>query len=141
MAGMSESELGAAEALQQARQLGATVRVGSRWYLRYLLSYAGLSAALVLSIGLSGGAAGALIATGLFLALTGILSAWALRQRVWSRGASRRHVLMMIAWGLLYGLVLAAGLGWFRGNLAWWLPGAVAVALPPLAGALAEARQ
>jgi hypothetical protein len=48
---------------------------------------------------------------------------------------------MIGSWALVYLAVLLPGVTWFKGNPAWWLPGAVAVAVPSLLMARLTARR
>ncbi|MFE1765066.1 hypothetical protein ACWDBF_33765 [Streptomyces angustmyceticus] len=140
---MSEyaSKDAAAAALDRMQRLSSTVRDGARWYVRYQLVYGCASAVLVLSIGLLDRPYGVTIGIGLWCVAIAGLSVYAARQRVARRGFGRRHGIMIALWGLLYGVVLAPGTMWFPGNLAWWVPGALVVALPGLIGAYLEARR
>ncbi len=60
--------------------------------------------------------------------------------RVSSAGFGRRWVRAVAGWGVLYAAMMVLGLNLFRGDLAFWLPAAVAAALPLALGARAEAR-
>ncbi|WP_159471364.1 hypothetical protein OG879_21885 [Streptomyces caniferus] len=131
----------AAAALDRMQKLSSTVRDGTRWYVRYQLVYGCAAAVLVLFIGLLERPYGVTIGSGLWcVAITG-LSVYAARQRVARRGFGWRHGVMMTCWGLLYGAVLIPGTMWFPGDPAWWVPGALVVALPGLIGAYLEARR
>ncbi|MFF8787246.1 hypothetical protein [Streptomyces sp. NPDC015125] len=131
----------AAAALDRAQKLSSTVRAGARWYVWYQLIYGCASAVLVLSIGLLGRPYGVAIGIGLWCATITGLSVYVARQRVARRGFGVRHGVLIASWGLLYGAVLAPGTIWFPGVLAWWVPGALVVALPGLVGAYLEARR
>ncbi|WP_246430330.1 hypothetical protein [Streptomyces rectiverticillatus] len=52
-----------------------------------------------------------------------------------------RYQLMFGCAGLLHAAVITPGTIWFRGDLAWWIPGAAVVALPGLIGAWREAQR
>ncbi|WP_043265556.1 hypothetical protein [Streptomyces sp. CT34] len=131
----------AAAALARVEELGSTVRNGGKWYVRYQVIY-GLAAGLVvLSIGLVKHPYGVAVGVGFWCATVAGLSVYAARQRVSRLGFGRRHAAMIILWGLLYLAVLLPGTFWFKGAAAWWVPGAVVVALPGLIGGYLEARR
>lgn len=131
----------AAAALARAQELGSTVRNGSKWYVRYQVIYGCAAAVTVLAIGLLSHPYGVAIGIGFWLlSLTG-LSVYAARQPVARRGFARWHSGLIISWGLLYFAVLFPGLTWFAGVAAWWVPGAVVVALPGVIGGYLEARR
>jgi hypothetical protein len=139
---MSENEaMEPATALARAQELDATVRSGSRWYVRYQLIYAGAAAVAVFSLGLLNSPSGVAIVTACWMSVIAALIVYAIRQPVTRRGFGRRHTIMILAWALLYQAVLFPGVFWFQGDLTWWLPGAVVVALPGLVGAYLEARR
>ncbi|UQA93861.1 hypothetical protein [Streptomyces halobius] len=131
----------AAAALARAQRLGSTVRNGSKWYVRYQVIFGCAAAVAVLAIGLVRHPYGLAAGMGfLGLAITG-LSVYAARQPVARRGFARWHVGMIIAWALLYPAVLIPGAVWFEGVAAWWVPGAMVVALPGVIGGYLEARR
>lgn len=131
----------AAAALARAQELGSTVREGTRWYVRYQVIYGCASALVVLAIGLLGKPYGVAIGIGFWCAVIAGLSVYSARQRVARRGFGRRYAGMIIACGVLYGAVLTPGTIWFPGVAAWWVPGALVVALPGLIGGYLEARR
>ncbi|MFC5144000.1 hypothetical protein [Streptomyces aureoversilis] len=131
----------AATALARAQALDSTVRDGSRWFARYQLVFGCAAAVAVLACSLIDGPASA-IAFALFWAGTvTALAVWANLQPVRPRGLGRRHHYLIATWALLHAAVIAPGTTWFRGNPAWWVPGAVVVALPGLVGAWREGRR
>lgn len=139
---MSEHEaMEPAAALARARELDATVRSGSMWYVRYQLIYASAAAVAVFTLGLLSSPAGVAIVTVCWFIVIAALIIYALRQPVTRRGFGRRHTFMILAWAVLYQAVLMPGVLWFEGDLRWWLPGAVVVAAPGLVGAYLEARR
>lgn len=131
----------AVAALARAQELRSTVRDGTKWYAWYQVIYGIAAAAMVLSIGLISGPYGVAIGSGIWTAVLIGLSVYAARQRVARWGFQRRHASLLTAWGLLYGGVLSGGLIWFPGVVAWWVPGALLVALPGLIGGYLEARR
>ncbi|MEV0371010.1 hypothetical protein AB0I10_14430 [Streptomyces sp. NPDC050636] len=131
----------AAAALARAQELGSTVRNGSKWHIRYQVIYGCAAAVTVLAIGLLSHPYGLAVGMGIWaLALTG-LSVYAARQPVARRGSTRRLNGLIVVWGLLHVAVLSPGLIWFEGVAAWWVPGALVVALPSVIGGYLEARR
>ncbi|MBM4794216.1 hypothetical protein HXP44_19610 [Streptomyces sioyaensis] len=128
-------------ALARAQELRSTVRDGTKWYAWYQVIFGGAAAVMVLSIGLISRPYGVAIGCGMWVAVISGLSVYAARQRVARLGFQRRHASLIIVGGLLYGGVLSAGLIWFPGVVAWWVPGALLVALPGLIGGYLETRQ
>lgn len=131
----------AATALARAQELDSTVRSGSRWFIGYQLVYAGAAAVTVATLGALDNTVGVTIAVTFWIVTVAALSVYAARKPVSRHGLGRRHHVMIFAWTVLYLAVLLPGVSWFRGDLAWWLPGAVAVALPGLIGAYLAARR
>ncbi|MFE0377672.1 hypothetical protein ACFW1M_19270 [Streptomyces inhibens] len=131
----------AAAALARAQELSSTVRAGAKWYVRYQVVYGCAAAVVVLAIGLLSRPYGVAIGVGFWGLVVAGLSVYSARQRVARRGFGRWHASMIIAWGLLYAAVLVPGSIWFPGVVAWWVPGAVVVALPGLIGGYLEARR
>lgn len=131
----------AGAALARARELDASVRSGARWYVRYQFVY-GIAAALtVLAVGLLRHPWGVAVATAFWAGIVAGLSVYAARQPVVQQGFGRRHLRLVLVWALLYVTVLVPGVCWFEGVAAWWVPGAVVVALPGLIGGYLEARR
>ncbi|TJZ52779.1 hypothetical protein FCH28_16445 [Streptomyces piniterrae] len=131
----------AAAALARARELGSTVRNGSKWSVRYQVAYGCAAAVSMLAIGLLSHPYNVAFGIGFWiLALTG-LSVYAARQPVARRGFTRWNNGLIMAWALLFFAVLFPGITWFRGVEAWWVPGAMLVALPGLIGGYLEARR
>ncbi|BDM72980.1 hypothetical protein HEK616_64670 [Streptomyces nigrescens] len=131
----------AAAALARAQELSSTVRASTKWSVRYQVIYGCGSGVMVLALGLLGQPYGVVLGSIFWCATVGGLSVYAARQRVARRGFGRWRAGLIIAWGLLYNAVLVPGLIWFRGVTAWWVAGAVLVALPGLIGGYAEARR
>ncbi|KUL34961.1 hypothetical protein ADL22_29125 [Streptomyces sp. NRRL F-4489] len=131
----------AAAALARAAELGDTVRKGTRWSVRYQIVYGCAAGLMVLAIGLVKSPWGTAFGLAFWGAVVAGLSVYAARQPVARRGYGKRHAVLIASWGVLYGVVLAAGIAFFPGVAAWWVPGAVAVALPGLIGAYLEARR
>ncbi|MCR8576922.1 hypothetical protein GTW98_29415 [Streptomyces sp. SID8375] len=131
----------AAAALARAKELGSTVRNGTKWYVRYQVIYGCAAAVMVLSVGLLAPPHGVAIGTGIWVATIVALSVYAARQRVARRGFGRWHAGLITVWALLFLAVLIPGTLWHQGAASWWVPGAVVVALPGLIGGYMEARR
>ncbi|WP_030809254.1 hypothetical protein [Streptomyces sp. NRRL S-337] len=131
----------AAAALARAQELSSTVRASTKWSVRYQVIYGCGSGVMVLALGLLGQPYGVVLSSIFWCATVGGLSVYAARQRVARRGFDRWRSGLIIAWGLLYNAVLVPGMIWFQGVTAWWVAGAVLVALPGLIGGYAEARR
>ncbi|MEV6566519.1 hypothetical protein [Streptomyces kronopolitis] len=131
----------AVAALARAQELRSTVRDGTRWYAWYQVIYGSATAFTLLSTGLITRPYGVAIGCGVWIAVIVGLSVYAARQRVTRWGFQRRQACLVTAWGLLYGGVLTVGLIRFPGVVAWWVPGALLVALPGLIGGYLEARR
>ncbi|MFF2548040.1 hypothetical protein ACFVUY_36510 [Kitasatospora sp. NPDC058063] len=127
---MAQEAESAAQALTEAERLGRAVKDDSAWQGRYSLVFSCASAAAVLGLGAFPTKVAALTVTGLWVAFVAGISAWSARRPVSARGFGTRHVTMIVCWALVYVAVLVPGLAVFRGQMAWWVPGAVAVALP-----------
>lgn len=73
-------------------------------------------------------------------ALIAIMVIWSRRQPATLARTGRRVAKYWIMTGTLYGLALVIGLSWFTGRWDYWLPAALAVALPMVLGGVAERR-
>ncbi|MEU1674848.1 hypothetical protein ABZ752_22880 [Streptomyces roseifaciens] len=131
----------AATALARAQAMDSAVRDGSRWFARYQLVFGLAAGVAVLACSLIDGPASAIAFALLWTGTVTTLALWANRQPVSRHGLGRRHHHLIATWGLLHAAVIAPGTIWFRGEPAWWVPGAVAVALPGLVGAWREGRR
>ncbi|MQA85286.1 MAG: hypothetical protein GEV03_11830 [Streptosporangiales bacterium] len=109
----------AADALARAERLRRAVQRGSRWYVRYLVTFGVVWAGFV----------------------TGLSVLYAGRHRVSRRGYGRLHITWLAIWFALYCAVLIPGISWFHGELVWWLPGGFVVSLPCFVAAYWEHRR
>ncbi|TNY37871.1 hypothetical protein EIO00_06400 [Thermomonospora catenispora] len=126
-------------ALARARALQERVRHRSRWYARFLWLFG--AGSFVTTLLLAFGTPVRLVAAGLWGALVIGLSVYAVRQPVARHGFGVRHGVVIGVWATVYAVVVTVGVTAFDGDLRWWLPGAVAVALPALIGARLEGRR
>lgn len=123
----------AMDALERARVAEQRTRSRGAWYAVFAAAYAAASCALLLALGLAPSKATALWVTPAFLAVVAALVVFALRQPVRPRGFGALHVGAMAAWGVVYMVTLMVGVNVFPGETAWWVSGAVASTVPPLA--------
>ena len=65
-----------------------------------------------------------------FAAVVGVLTVTLMRGRAFSVGFRRRFVPAMLSWGATFGVLLALGLLALRGELLYWIPAGIVVALP-----------
>ncbi|WP_438486564.1 hypothetical protein [Streptomyces sp. S186] len=140
--GMGECASGdAAAALARAAELGATVRKSAKWFVWYQVGFGCATGLQMLAAGLLKAPFGASFSGAILGVSMAGLGVYAGRRPVVRQGYGRRMAAMMGFWGLLYGAVFIPGLIFFQGVAAWWVPGAVAVALPGLIGGYLEARR
>ncbi|MHA7134389.1 hypothetical protein [Oerskovia turbata] len=118
-----------------AKSSAATVDIGRRWIRAVFLSWAAMTTVVVLLVGL-GGTAGIIAGSTIAALFAAGVGAWAARQGVWVRGLSRRYLLAVLAWALLYAGALAVGTTTQAGNAAFWIPSALLTAAPMLLAAL-----
>ena len=121
----------AASALRRHRRIDQTVRARSGWYRRYLLIFGAGSVLTALLVGLAP-FPGSTVGTVVWVCLCAGLEEWSRRQPVSRSGKSRRHRWVIATWALAWAAVVVPGSVWFRGNPAWWVPGALVMALPAL---------
>ncbi|GGU48050.1 hypothetical protein GCM10010211_10270 [Streptomyces albospinus] len=131
----------ASAALARAEELGSVVRRGTRWFAWYQVVFGCGAGLQLLIVGLLKPAYAASFSGVVFGAVMAGLWVYVGRQPVVRRGFGTRIAIMVGAWALLYAAVLVPGFIWFQGVAGWWMPGAVAVALPGLIGGYLEARR
>ena len=131
----------AVTALTQAEHLSSRSRAAGRWYARYLVLFGLAGIALALGIGRFGGWPGTLIVTGLYLGFVGVLTGWALTRPAVMAGMGRLHGLTVGGSMALWGLTVALGTTFFRGQLGWRLAGGLAMAVPAFVGAAVAFRR
>lgn len=131
----------ASEALHHADALSAAGRASSRWYIRWLAIFAVMSFGLSLGVGLTGGPRAIVVVMVVWGAFIVALTAWSARQQTWGPGMTRTHMAVMICWAVIWGLVVVLGSTRFVGEPGWWVPGGLALAAPPLVGAVRVARR
>lgn len=124
-------------------RIGTTVRTADAWrYVAWLVGMAVATAMYLTGLGVSGHDDTLVVATsGVFALCVAVLSVGLLPgSRVLSAGLGRRWTVALLGWAALLAAVMALGLLVWRGELAFWIPGAVLAALPLALGARAEMR-
>lgn len=132
----------AAAELDRAERAAALVRRQSRWMARYLGVFAAGFGALTLILGL-------VEPLWLRMTVSGVLWAglvlgmvlWANRRPATARGAGHRGLWGWIGTCALYGVALFVGTPGHLGEVAFWVPAAVVVAIPLAIAAWQEARR
>ena len=141
---MSQSEPGpatAAEYLATDARMAAAVRAGALRYVGWLLAFAALTVMYLTALGThtEDGPVGWLTAAYL-LCTAGLTVSFLAGVPLASVGFERRWVRALGIWGAVFAVVLVVGLLVFRGQPAFWLPAALASAVPLVWGARAELR-
>lgn len=128
--------------LTRAAALDRDARRNSRWYGRYLATFAVAFAGLTLLLGLVPSLA---VRVTLFATLWPVfvlgMVLWALRQRTASRNVGRRTVPYWVGSGGSYGIALIVGTPSRIGDVAYWVPAALLVAAPLAVGAWRESQR
>ncbi|WP_328946931.1 hypothetical protein OG259_41120 [Streptomyces sp. NBC_00250] len=130
----------AAAALKGIARIEATARGRSGWYAGYLWFFAVWQLGLVPAVLLWHGPTGTLVSTLANALVVMGLSLFAARQPVVPRGYGGRHLRVIGAWAVAYGLALALGFTVFVDSVAFAAVAALACALPASAAAWREAR-
>ncbi|MFC3996985.1 hypothetical protein ACFOVU_13725 [Nocardiopsis sediminis] len=131
----------ARQALAVAEASGGAAARSGRWYALYSVVYAAMSVALTLAVGLAPSVWTIGGGTVLWLIAVGALSTYALRRPVAPRRYALLHTSSIVAWGVIYMVVMFGGTTGFRGDPAWWVPGALLTAVPPLVAAAVAVRR
>lgn len=128
---MREDE--AREALDRAGAVGHRMRGGGRWLALYCAVFGVGTLSVVLTTGLTAHGPLRTAMMAVFGIMVLVLVVWAATCPVNPRGFVWLHSAMLLGWGALYSVALLVGLNFFPGESAWWVPMAVATALPPWA--------
>jgi hypothetical protein len=129
------------DALAHAARLSDRARRSTRWYGRYLLVFAAGSFVVAVLTGLLRGPSGVLTTTLLWVAFLTVTTVWIGRKKTAIRGMTRIHLVVMLFWGLLWAGTVLIGEHLFPDRIGWWVLGGVAVALPPVVGAVVAFRR
>ena len=134
--GIAPTPQEAAATLAGAAALTRRTRIrGTRWIRTYLLAWGLGGIGMVLAIGM-GGQVGFFVGMAAWAALVTTGVTWASRQGVMAQGSRKRLAVAAASWAVVYGAALFVGLPGQAGNLAYWLPAALATALPMVVAAL-----
>lgn len=128
-------------ALDEAQRVSAAIKRGYRWFARYLailgVLFLGITMALPYLDDLGslyiflGAVGGAVLAVCPYLAL----------QRVVPPGCNRRIIRVFPYWAALYFPLAVIGPIWFERELGYWVPAALATALPWFVAAYREVQR
>ncbi|MQA85284.1 MAG: hypothetical protein GEV03_11820 [Streptosporangiales bacterium] len=131
----------AAATLTEAERIHGIVRRRGSWYVYYQVIYGVMIFTATLILGMfPSWWSPAVVAVGCFgLGLAGVFHSR--RQPVAVRDGSRNLNVATAVSLPVYLAVCFVGLLVFEQNLAWWLPGAAAAAMPPFVYAYREARR
>ncbi|MFJ4879327.1 hypothetical protein ACIP93_29570 [Streptomyces sp. NPDC088745] len=132
----------AVTALGRARKMEGAARRGSNWYARYLLVFGVAQFGFVPLVVLWHGALATAVTMTGYAVMIVLLSVYAAGQRTARRHFGLRHGLLIGSWALLYAatIVLHGRDGW-ADSVPLAVGGALACALPLLAGAAYELRR
>jgi hypothetical protein len=131
----SQAQADLARADESARRIGTR----ARWMSVYLAVFGVGFGTLTLVLGLAGSVSMTVLMP-LWAALIAVMVVWSRRQLATRRGTGRRVAGYWVGTSVLYGAALFAGLSRFPGRPAFWIPAALVVAAPLLAGAIREHR-
>lgn len=128
-------------ALDAAASAQAGVRAHARWMPVYMITFGvGFgAAAIVLGMVESFPWRMGLFA-GLWIVFVVAMVRWAASRPASARTVTRRIAISWIGSGVLYGVALFVGTGTYQGDLTFWAPAAVVIALPLVIGGLLERR-
>ena len=129
------------DALERATQLSGRARRSTRWYGSYLLVFAAGSFAVSVLTGAVPGPRGTLTVMLLWAAFLAVTTIWIARQKTSIRGMTRLHLAVILSWAVLWGITVTVGEHYFADQLWWWVAGGLAIALPPVVGAVVTFRR
>ena len=128
-------------ALQEAARLRARVRRSGRWYVHYLVIYAGISLVMSTLFGVLGSRLAVALLTPLWVAFVALMSGWAGKQRAAMRGFTRLHLTVMLGWTAAWLVTVLVGTHYYPHTLWWWAFGGLLTAIAPLLGARSAYRR
>ena len=128
---MREDE--ARRTLDRANALGHRVRGGGRWLALYCAVFGVGTLSVVLTTGMASHGPLRTAVMAVFGIMVLVLVVWAATRPVSPRRFVWLHTAMILGWAVLYSVALLVGRNFFPGEPAWWVPMAVATALPPWA--------
>lgn len=128
---MNDEVLDPRELLERSGRLAAVTRAeASPRPFAWLTAMAALMPMLFMGIGATENEDGILAVALVFAAVVGVLTVALMRGRAFSVGFRRRFVPAMVFWGAAFGVLLGVGLLVLRGELWYWIPAGIVVALP-----------
>jgi len=128
-------------ALDSAAAAEAGVRARARWMPVYMITFGVGFGAAALVLGLIESFAWRMsLFAGLWIVFVLAMVRWAASRPASARVVTRRIAVSWVGTGVLYGVALFVGTGRFQGELAFWVPAAVVIALPLVIGGLLERR-
>jgi hypothetical protein len=129
-------------ALADAARASRSVATGeARWTVRYLTGFGLTIAILFPVVGLLPSPVGTSIFAPAWVAVVTVLVRYGRRQPVTRLGQGRLMVITFGCWAVAYAGALVIGEKLFAGNPAYWIPMALVVAAPFLAGAWLAGRR
>lgn len=131
----------AADLVATAERLQRAVRDGASWvYVSWLAGLAVANTMYLTGLGVAGHHDPSVLVVSLAfgVCVAGLSLGLLPRARVSSAGFPRRLAAAMVGWAVVFAVLITVGLLFFRGELAFWLPAAVVVALPLVLGVRAE---
>lgn len=131
----------AAQQLTQADRLGASARHDAGWYVAYLGVFGLASFALAGVFAFAGGVTAVAVTTPLWVVFVGISSWWAATRRVTMRGYTSLHMMVMVAWGVVWVATVLIGTSLFPQVWQWWIGGGLAMAAVAWTGAVIAYRR
>lgn len=131
----------AAHVIAHGERLAAQSRTSSRWYVRYLLTYAVASFALSSAFGLVGHRVALVVVTPLWFVVIGVLTVWALRRPTELSGLTGLHLSVIGLWAVAWCVTVTVGTSLFADTWWWWVAGGLAMATPPVVGAAVAVRR
>ena len=128
-------------ALDSAAAAHEGVRSRSRWMPTYMAAFGLGFGGIALVLGMVESFAWRMgLFASIWIVFVTAMVRWAATRRASARNAGRRLVLPWLGTSVLYAAALLVGTDRFQGEIAYWGPAAIIIALPLVLGALRERR-